>query len=461
MADVQDFHHALKFKYDLCIGCAHCTGVCPTGAIHVEDGHPQLDPNRCVDCGRCYQSCPVNAIYIEQDDFQTVYDCKYPVLLLPSIFIAQFEEKIKEKTILSALYHIGFKHVFEVEKSVDFIKEEMLKTVHENNGYKPIISTFCPAIVRLIQVKFPVLVPNLYLSKPPLDLTALYIRKLLTEEDHIPAEDIGIFYVTPCAAKIAAIKSPATDEESPVSEVINMNFLYSKVMRVIKQGEYQLCEDSRTRYHRLSKSSVNFTLTGGEIGLLKEGRNLAIDGIHNVAEFLEKLEDEDIQDIDFLELRACDESCAGGILCANNRFLMAERQRKRMQKSPDEVDAEDNDLLNYTDFLAQHKRVLGTVEPRSMDKMDDNLTVAMQKMRKAFEINQNLPQVDCRICGYQSCKALSEAVVNGKADVEQCIFVQRALEHSEKLTLLDTQRINTKIWGLKKNDPSIAKNLNL
>ena len=398
MADVQDFHHALKFKSDLCIGCAHCTGVCPTGAIHVEDGHPQLDPNRCVDCGRCYQSCPVNAIYIEQDDFQTVYDCKYPVLLLPSIFIAQFEEKIKEKTILSALYHIGFKHVFEVEKSVDFIKEEMLKTVHENNGFKPIISTFCPAIVRLIQVKFPVLVPNLYLSKPPLDLTALYIRKLLTEEDGIPAEDIGIFYVTPCAAKIAAIKSPATEEKSPVSEVINMNFLYSKVMRVIKQGEYQLCEDSRTRYHRLSKASVNYTLTGGEIGLLKEGRNLAIDGIHNVSEFLEKLEDEDIQDIDFLELRACDESCAGGILCANNRFLMAERQRKRMQKSPDEVDAEDNDLLNYTDYLAQHKRVLGKVEPRSMDKMDDNLTVAMQKMRKAFEINQNLPQVDCRIC---------------------------------------------------------------
>lgn len=458
---VDDFHHALKLKRDLCIGCAHCTGSCPTGAIHIEDGHPQLDPNRCVDCGRCYLACPVNAIYIEQDDFQTVYNCKYPVLLLPSIFSSQFEDKFKEKTILSALYHLGFKHVFEVEKSVDFIKEEMQKTVNENNGFKPIISTFCPAIVRLIQVKFPVLVPNLYLLKPPLDLTAIYIRQLLTKEDNIPAEDIGIFYVTPCAAKIAAIKSPATDEESPVTGVVNMNYLYSKVMRIIKQGEYKLCEDTRTRYHRLSKASLNFTLTGGEVSMLKNGRNLAIDGIHNVSDFLEKLEDEDIQDIDYLELRACDESCAGGILCANNRFLMAERQRKRMQKSPDEVDAEDNDLLNYVDHLAEHKRVLGTVEPRSMDKMDDNLAVAMQKMRKAFEINQNLPQVDCRICGFQSCKALSEAVATGKAEVEQCIFVQRALEHSEKLSHLDSLRINTKIWGTKKNDPSIAKNLNL
>ncbi|MCQ2277301.1 MAG: 4Fe-4S binding protein [Bacteroidales bacterium] len=457
----EDFHHALKFKYDLCIGCAHCTGICPTMAIHIEDGHPQLNPNRCVDCGRCYQACPVNAIYIEQDDFETVYNCKYPVLLLPSIFTAQFEEKIKEKTILSALYHLGFKHVFEVEKSVDFIKEEMQKTVNENNGFKPIISTFCPAIVRLIQVKFPVLVQNLYLLKPPLDLTALYIRKLLTEEDNIPVEDIGIFYVTPCAAKIAAIKSPATEEESYVTGVINMNYLYNKVMRVIKQGEYKLCEDSRTHNHRLSKSSLNYTLTGGEVNLLKNGRNLAIDGIHNVSDFLEKLEDEDIQDIGYLELRACDESCAGGILCANNRFLTAERQRKRMQRSPDEIDAEDNDLLNYVDHLNEHKRVLGEVEPRSMDKMDDNMAVAMQKMRKAFEINQNLPQVDCRICGYQSCKALSEAVVNGQAEIEQCVFVQRALEHSEKLSFLDAMRVNIKIWGAKKNDPAIAKNLNL
>ena len=102
-----DFHHALKFKHDLCIGCSHCMSICPTGAIHVENGIPILNVNRCVDCGRCYQACPTNAIYIEQDDFQTVYDYKYPVLLLPSIFISQFEDKIKEKTILSALYHLG------------------------------------------------------------------------------------------------------------------------------------------------------------------------------------------------------------------------------------------------------------------------------------------------------------------------------------------------------------------
>ena len=456
----EDFHHALKFKYDLCIGCSHCTGVCPTSAIHVEDGHPVLDPNRCVDCGRCYVACPMNAIYIEQDDFQTVYDYKYPVLLVPSIFLSQFEEKIRERTILSALLHLGFKDIYEVEKSVDFIKEYLRRDLERGNVpyEKPVISSFCPAIVRLIQVKFPVLVDNIYLVKAPFDMTAEYIKKSLTEKG-VKEEDIGIFYVSPCAAKIAAIKSPVGEEKSPVSGVINMNYLYSKVLRVIKTGEYKMCDES-ARFHRLSKASITYPLTGGETKMLRTGRNLAIDDIHNVSEFLEKVEDEDIQDIDFLELRACDGSCCGGILTAENRFLMIERQRKRMAKCSEEVDAEDNDLLNYFDYLAD-KRHVGEVEPRSMDKMDDNVAAAMQKMKRAFEINQSLPQVDCHLCGYPSCKALADAVVTDKAQIQQCIFVQRAMEHYDMLTPKEAHDISAKVWGAKKTDPTIVKNLNL
>ena len=120
---MENFHHALKFKYDLCIGCSHCTSVCPTGAIHVTGGQPVLNPNRCIDCGNCYKTCPVNAIYIEQDDFETIYNYKCPVILIPTIFSAQFPEKINQRAILSAIYHLGFKYVYEVEalcKEINF-----------------------------------------------------------------------------------------------------------------------------------------------------------------------------------------------------------------------------------------------------------------------------------------------------------------------------------------------------
>ncbi|MDR0970719.1 MAG: 4Fe-4S binding protein [Lentimicrobiaceae bacterium] len=455
---MESFHHALKFKYDLCMGCSHCTSVCPTGAIHVEKGHPILNPNRCIDCGRCYLACPVNAIYIEQDDFQTIYNYKYPVVLIPSIFSAQFPETINQCAILSSIHHLGFQYVYETEKSVDIVKSVINKQVTDSGSMKPIISTFCPAIVRLIQVKYPSLVSNLLLIKPPLDLTAMYIKKFLTEEKGIPAEDIGVFYVSPCAAKIAAIKSPVGDEKSPVDGVLNMNYFYSKVYRVIKQGVYKLREEND--FHTLSKKSILWSLTEGEINNIPTGRNLAIDEVHNVSQFLDKVENEDVKNIDFLELRACDQSCAGGILCAGNRFLIAERQKKRAQKSPDEVLPEDNNLLNYKDYLVENIKV-GKVYPRSMDKLDDNISIAMRKMKKSYEINDSLPQVDCRICGYQTCKALSEAIVNNQATLKQCFFVQRILEQTDRLTTTEAMNIIKAVWGDKKLNKDSIKSLNL
>ena len=111
--------------------------------------------------------------------------------------------------IFDALRELGFTHFFQVEHTVDLIQKEMAKQMGDSDE-KPSISPFCPAIIRLIQIRFPSLVNNLLQVKSPIMATALYCRKSLENEGLDPAET-GLFYVTPCAAKIAAIKS---DEET-------------------------------------------------------------------------------------------------------------------------------------------------------------------------------------------------------------------------------------------------------
>ncbi|MBO4232465.1 MAG: 4Fe-4S binding protein [Bacteroidales bacterium] len=446
----ENFHHALKFQYDLCIGCAHCTEICPTAAIHIEGGLPVLNPNRCIDCGRCYSACPVSAIYVEQDDFQTIYDYKTPVALVPSIFFAQFPEKIDHDSILAALHYLGFKFIYEVEESVEVLKHIMNEKLTNEDCDKPMISSFCPAIVRLIQVKFPSLVNNIMLVKPPLDLTSLHIKKNLVEKRGIPDDEIGIFYVAPCPAKIAAIKSPVGEDKSSVTGVINMNYLYNKVLRTIKQGT-ELHASQNEHRNVMTRKNLMWSLSGGEIALLKEGRNLAIDEVHNVSAFLEKIENEDIDNIDFLEVRACDQSCAGGILCANNRFLTVERQKQRAAHSPVRVSKKFNELIDDADYLKDNSKV-GKVQPRSMDKLDNDRAVAMQKMEKAFKINKFLPQVDCRICGYQTCKEFAFAVTNEVIGLKSCIFVQRLLNENNKITPAERAELAKKTWGEQKLD---------
>lgn len=255
--------------------------VCPTGAIRVIEGLARINDNRCVDCGMCLRSCPVKAIIVEQDDFSRIFKYKHRVALIPAVLIGQFPEEVPTPLITSILFELGFNKVVEVETGVSLLKEAMEKYLADDTHPRPLISSFCPAIVRLIQVRFPALVDNIMLLKPPLDITALAIREEL-HKTGATDDEIGIFYVTPCAAKIAAIKSPVGEKESPVTGVINMDTMYNKIYRVIKAGKEDHCVVPENE--PLEKFAIRWTLTHGEANNF-EGRCLAIDEIHNVIDF--------------------------------------------------------------------------------------------------------------------------------------------------------------------------------
>lgn len=441
------FHHALKIRHDVCIGCSHCMRVCPTEALRVRNGKAELYENRCIDCGECFKVCPTNAIIIEQDDFNKIYSYQYRVALVPTILSSQFSDDIPTNAVISMLLSVGFNEVVEVETSVEILKEEIYEYLKRDSTQKPVISSFCPAIIRLIQVKFPALVDNIMLLKPPLDITSNYIKKKLTDKG-ISEDQIGIFYITPCAAKIAAIKSPVGEERSEVTGVINMNLIYNKILKSLTQ-KIDKNKFQEIRPSCLSGTSLLWSLTNGEASQI-DGRCLAIDGINNVIEFLEKLESEEISDIDFLELRACDESCAGGVLTACNRFLTVERLHKRVSLATTQDHPQEeyfiNDILNYKDFL-KARIGIEQVNPRSMLKLDENMSKAMLKMERANRLMCFLPGIDCGVCGAPSCQALAEDIVQGKAAISHCIFIQKNMEKTKKIHAEHSFRIMEKIWG--------------
>jgi len=437
------FHHALKIQKEQCIGCSHCMHVCPTEAIRVRDGKAELFENRCIDCGECFRVCPVNAIIIEQDDFNKIFQYKYRVALLPAVLIGQFPEDVKASQIYNVLLDLGFTDVYEVEHAVDVLQNAMQNYAKRNEDKKPLISSFCPAVIRLIQVKFPAMVDHIILLHPPLDISALYYKQKLIGQG-VDESDIGIFYVTPCAAKIAAVKSPVGEDKSPINGVINMDFIFNKVYAGVRKGDFSQNDDSFKE--NLSPEATVWSLTNGEADVMK-GRCLAIDGVHNVMDFLEKIENEEIKDVDFLELRACDESCAGGVLTTTNRFLTVERLRKRARFLSDNKEKRSpNDMINYTQFINQGIE-LGKIKPRSMMKLDEDMAEAMRKMRRVKEIMKCLPKVDCGACGAPNCQTLAEDIVQERAVINHCIFIQRIFEKKGIIEWEQSYEIMKEIWG--------------
>lgn len=451
MHKTSEFHHALKVSEELCTGCTHCMVVCPTRAIRVRDGIARIIADRCVDCGECYRACPVSAITVEQNELDMIF--KYPVrvILIPAILIGQFSHKIPVQAIYEALKELGFTHVYQVENTVDMVLEAY-NEFKQNNQTRPLISSFCPAIVRLIQVRFPGLVDNIIRVNPPIDMSAHYYREKLVHSG-ISQADIGLFYATPCAAKIAAVKSPVGDKESVVTGVINMNFLYNKIQKYLQLRENP--KPMPVTDDLLNSRGVQWSLTRGE-AVHSVKRALAVDGIKNVTELLENLENEKLGQVEFLELRACDEGCAGGILMTENRFLIVERLRKMASEysssEKDKIRRIPDGFIN----LKEHS-FLGSIEPRNIEKLDEDRVVAMKKMNRKRRIMCFLPGFDCAACGAPDCQTLAEDIVQKRANISHCVFMQQQMINQNLLSSEKAYKITGQIWGKGKLDKNCNK----
>ena len=442
-------YHALRVDPEKCIGCVHCMKVCPTEAIRVKQGLAVVDDLRCVDCGNCMRACPVDAFYVIQDDLSLIRNYTYRVALFPSVMIGQFPESISDDQIYSAIIQLGFTHVFEVEQPIQWLIDSIVKHKEENPEKKPLISSFCPAIIRLIQIKYPSLVTHIMNIKAPHDLAASFIQEKFRSQG-IPVEETGFFYIAPCSAKIAAVKDPVGENESIINGVINMNELYNRVMKIIS-GQPKTEFSGYREY--LSREGILWPLPRGEARLFKR-RSMAVDGIHNVVKILEKLETEEMPDIDYLELRSCDQGCAGGILLSGDRFLAVERLERRARRYPHATDALTEPVLEKK---VKSSMGSGTIEPRTVFQLDPDRSKALEKMARVERIICHLPAIDCGACGAPNCHALAEDMVMGHAKMTDCIHLQQRWQLEGKVSNQRAFNNLEKIWGVGRFEADCKK----
>lgn len=435
------YHKALEIQQDYCIGCSRCIKVCPTEALRVSGGKAMLYADWCIDCGRCFRVCPNRAIRVVDDDFDSIFSYKYRVLLVPAVFYAQFEKKVPASAVNDILGEMGFSEVCTVEQSVDTLVNEINSYVRKAEE-KPVISSFCPAVIRLIQVRFPSLLDHIMLLLPPLEVTAQYYVRRWQMKGGDPSE-LGVFYLTPCIAKIASVKSPVGGYESPLNGVINMDYVYNKVLYAFKNRKYPEGGHGKEAVNdAISSKGLGWPLTGGEASLV-DGRALSIDGMSNVIEFLEKLENGEIDEpIDYLELRGCDESCPGGILVQGNRFIVADTLRTEALSAADSHRLTDE----YEQYCSAYIK-MDAVEPRSMVKYDKDINVAIKKMEMAGMLRRILPDIDCGACGAPSCDALAADIVRDDASLNNCIFMQARFEKEGSLKVEEAVDLMEQVWG--------------
>lgn len=415
---MKKYYHSVRLVSARCKGCVSCTRHCPTEAIRIRRGHAKIKEARCIDCGECIRHCPHHAKTAVTDTLDSLRKYPYNIALAAPSLYAQFETKVSVPAILAGLKRLGFNQVGEVAKGAEIATAALKKYLGKSNRTSPVISTACPASVRLILVKFPELIEYLSPIDAPVEIAARLEREKAIKKTGYVASQIGVWFITPCPAKMTSVKEPIGSRRSHLSGTISMTTVYGELLKVISEPVQQAAVTDLA-----SAEGIGWAIAGGEASGLKDTSVLVAQGIHNVSEALEQLAIGKLKGIDFIECLACAGGCIGGPLTVSNRYVAESTLKARLRKM--KANEGEHEHL-FDEAVVDSAIIVGReIAPRPAMKLDDDITKAIAKVEKIDETVKLLPGLDCGSCGSPTCRALAEDIVQGQAVETDCVFYLR------------------------------------
>lgn len=413
---MENYIHSVILDKEKCKGCTTCIAHCPTEAIRVRKGKAQILTELCIDCGECIRVCPSHAKKAQSDTLDDLKGYDYTVALPAPTLYGQFPNKYSINQILTGLKQLGFDEIYEVAEAAELVADEMARILENKDKNGPLISSSCPAIVRLIQIRFPGLLERVVRLESPMEVAA----RIIKQERSVGKGRVGVFFITPCPAKVTAVRSPIGSSESQVDGVIPINQLYLPLQNRLKNlAQEEPLSRARSRGILWARSEgESDSLATGNTVTYKNGKreSIAVDGIHNVITLLEELENGKLKHIDFVEAMACPGGCVGGALTVENPYVGKARIQGKMVHDEDSDPPRATGVSLYFDMVLRPKQIL---------KLDTDMAEALKKMSAIEKLEESLPGLDCGACGAPTCRALAEDIVRGQARKNDCVFVLR------------------------------------
>lgn len=407
------FVHSVTLNRNLCKGCINCIKRCPTEAIRVRDGKAHILAERCIDCGECIRICPHHAKRAITDPLEVMNNYEYTIALPPPSLYGQYNNLEDQELVLAALKNMGFDEVYEVAKAAELVSDATRRILQTGSIARPVVSSACPAVTRLIRVRFPELIDHVLPLVAPIELAARLAKKAAMEKTGLPKEKIGCIFLTPCPAKVTAIHSPIGSSHSEVDCAVAIKEIYPKLLAVMNHTP------EPEKLAQAGRIGLGWAESGGEAAaLISTDSYLAADGVENVIRVLEDLEDEKYDNIDFVELNVCSGGCVGGVLQVENPYIAKAKIKRLRRYAPVSKNHLEKgvtpEMLWDTDLTYSPVLELGGTP-----------TERFAQYSRMQDIVQELPGLDCGSCGAPSCEALAEDVVRGKAHVNDCVVLMR------------------------------------
>ena len=161
MSSDSAYYHSVTLDKDKCVGCTNCLKRCPTEAIRVHGGRAHIIDERCIDCGECIRVCLYHAKVATTNPLAAINHYPYKIALPAPALYGQFKNLPHVGSVARALKQMGFDEVSDVARGADIVSRAVQERLKRPGCPRPLISSSCPAVVRLIQTRFPELIENI------------------------------------------------------------------------------------------------------------------------------------------------------------------------------------------------------------------------------------------------------------------------------------------------------------
>jgi two-component system NtrC family sensor kinase len=411
-----DRFQAIQTIEQNCRRCYTCVRECPAKAIRIVEGQASVVPERCIACGNCTIVCSQNAkTYVSGLEItESLLKEGGPVaaLVAPS-FPAEFSD-LRPDQLVGALKDAGFRYVIEVALGADMVSHayRAFLAAHPEG---PWIASACPALVEYVRKYLPELTSSLVPIVSPMTATALAVKEIY--------EGVNCIFIGPCIAKKLEawdpVNSPVVDEVITFKELRRL-FLERGVV-----AERALRRTFDPPYAGLGRA---FPLVGGllksarlETDLL-DPRMMEISGHSEVVEVLHDIAHGAIKPflVEALMCKGCHEG--PGMTRRGQRLNRTDLVKKYVNKClsrprPGKLKPQqEEEWAARISTIPLHRRFQPD-DRRLKEPTEEEIRAILARTNKFLPADE----LNCKACGYDTCRAKAVAVYHGLAEEAMCL----------------------------------------
>ena len=390
-----------------CRRCYSCVRICPVKAIKVDQSFAQIMYDRCIGCGNCL-NCPQNAKVVVDRMVRTqeLLASGAPVVAVLGCSFPAFFHALQPGQLVAALKSLGFCEVHEGAYGASMIANGYRKALQ--TGDRPLISSHCPAVVDLVERHYPILAPNIIPVVSPMIAMGRFIKSVLGER-------AKVVYVSTCvAAKF--------EKQAEASGAIDVVLTCHELDKLLKNRGITPSNMTEMPFDGLDPGSGRlFALAGGPLKVFGiepdflDTEIISAEGEDHIIGIIRDLAAGRISP-SFVDLRFCDGGCVDGP--SRDRELNHFFKRKLIAR---------HNICNLPYETAPHYSSTPLIPDLSRSYSDksrkldspgkDDIKRILHSTNK-FTLGDEL---NCRACGYNSCREHAVAVFQGLADIVMCL----------------------------------------